>query len=217
MIETIAMKVGDTMTKRYLYLGVLALVLLSGGALQADPLMTSLQIGSQAPDPIARGGTAVYNITVTKTNSSGMDVYLTVPDLPQGAIASFSSNPIKVSSGATSGTATLTISTTGTIAPGPHTFSVVAQDGGSHNSMTNSATLDVALGAPGLIRLSDGSWCFAFASDPGKTYSIQASTNFPAPVWTTLCTTNSGTNSLVVFVHRDMTQCPCRFYRTVPQ
>jgi hypothetical protein len=210
-------KASDTMTKQYSALVVLALVLLGAGSLRADPFITSVQIGAQAPDPIAPGGTARYSVTVTKTNSSGIDAYLSIPDLPQGATASFSPNPIKLSTSSVTGTATLTITTLGTIAPGPHAFSVVAQDGGSHNSLTNGATLDVTLGAPGLIRLSDGSWCFAFASDPGKSYDIQASTNFPAPVWTSLCITNSGTNNLMVFVDRDRTQCPCRFYRTVPK
>jgi hypothetical protein len=205
------------MNKQHTALCVLALGLLGAGALHADPFMTSLPVGPQTPDPIARGGTATYSITVTKTNSGGIDAYLTIPDLPQGATASFSPNPIKLSSGSTTGTATLTVSTTGDIAPGPHTFSVVATDGGSHNTLTNTATLDVALNAPGLVRLSDGSWCFAFATEPGKTYSIQASASCLAPDWTTLCTTNCGTNNLTVFIDRDKSTCPSRFYRSVPQ
>jgi hypothetical protein len=206
-----------TMTKQYSSLVVLALVLLCPGAHAADPLVTSIQIGPQTPDPIAPGGTATYSITVTKSNTSPMNLNLSIPDLPPEASASFFPNPLNLSSAATAGTATVTISTTSAIAPGSHPFSVVAQDGQSHVTGTNSATLDVASGAPGLIQLSDGSWCFTFATEPGKAYDIQASTNFPAPVWTTLCTTNSGTNNLMVFINRDVAKCPCRFYRTVPK
>jgi hypothetical protein len=210
-------KMSNTMTKRYSPLVVLAFVLLSAGALRAASSMTSLQIASQAPDPIARGGTATYSVTITRTNTGAIGIFLSIPDLPPGAVAAFSANPVEFSSGSSTATATLTITTADTIAPGPHSFSLVAQEGSSHNSLTNSATLDVALGAPGLIRLSDGSWCFAFATGHGKDYDIQASTNFPAPVWTSLCTTNSGTNNLMVFVDHDTKQCPCRFYRTVPK
>jgi hypothetical protein len=205
------------MKKQHTALCVLALGLLGTGALHAASVLASLQIGPQTPDPIARGGTATYNVTVTRTNTGDMGVVLSIPDLPQGATATFSPGTVTFSTNSTAATATLTITTPGTIAPGPHTFSVVATEGKSPNTLTNTATLDVALGAPGLIRLSDGSWCFAFATEPGKTYSIQAATNCWAPDWTTLCTTNSGTNSLLVFVHHDMTSCPSRFYRSVPQ
>jgi hypothetical protein len=65
--------------------------------------------------------------------------------------------------------------------------------------------------------LANGGWCFAFAAQPGQMYEIQANTNFASPFWTTLCTTNSGTNNLLVFCDRDVTHYPCRFYRSVAQ
>jgi hypothetical protein len=204
------------MKKQHLVsLWALALVLVSGGALLADPFMSSLQIGPQAPDPIVPDSSASYTITVTKTNRGQMDIFLSALGLPQGATASFSPTQIEFASGTASGTATMTISTTGGILPGPHPFSVMGRDGGSHNTLTNTATLDVALGSPGVLQLADGSWCFAFAAQPGQSYLIQANTNFASPFWTTLCNTNAGTNNLLVFIDRDATHYPCRFYRSM--
>jgi hypothetical protein len=179
--------------------------------------MDSLQIGSQAPAPVNRGGSASYTITVTKINSGSMDVYLSALDLPQGATASFSPSPIKFGSGTTVGRATMTISTTESIVPGPHLFGVLGRDGGSHNTITNAATLDVTLSSPGVVQMANGSWCFAFATEPGQSYKIQANTNFSSPSWTTLCTTNAGTNNLLVFIDRDAAKYPCRIYRSVAE
>src|SRR5215471_4436749 len=157
------------MTKRYPALCVLALGLLGTGALHAASVLASLQVGPQTPDPIARGGTATYSITITRTNTGDMGVVLSIPDLPQGTTASFSPGTITFSTNSPTATGTMTLTTSGDITPGPHTFSVVATEGKSHNTLTNTATLDVTLGAPGLVRMSDGSWCFAFTTEPGKT------------------------------------------------
>jgi hypothetical protein len=198
-------------------LWALAFVLVGSGKLLADPFINSLQIGPQAPDPVDRGSSATYSITITKTNSGGMDIYMTAPDLPPEATVSFSPNPIVFKSGSTSGTVTMLISTTGAILPGPHPFSVKATDGGSQNTMTIATSFDVTLSSPGVVPLANGGWCFAFAAQPGQSYQIQANTNFSSPFWTTLCTTNSGTNSLLVFIDRDVTHYQCRFYRSVAQ
>ena len=119
-LRTITKKMKDIMKKQHsISLGALALVLISGGTLLADPFMSSLQIGPQAPAPVDRGNNATYNITITKTNSGGMDIYLSALDLPQEATASFSPNPIVLKSGSTTGSATMTLSTSGAIRGGP--------------------------------------------------------------------------------------------------
>ena len=203
--------------KNSVSLWALVLALINGGQLLAEPLMTSLQTGQQAPDPINPGSSASYTISLTKTNSSSMTVNLSALGLPSGATASFSPNPVNFASKATSGTATLVISTTSAIRPGYYPFRVVAQDGGSHNTITNTVILDVGLLSPGLVQMGDGCWCFAFATQPGQSYSVQATTNLCAPSWTTLCTTNSGTNNLLVFMDEDKAYYPSRFYRAVGQ
>jgi hypothetical protein len=210
------------MNRNTVRIGTLALMLITGGKLLADPLMTSLQLGTQSPDPINSGGTATYNITITKTNSGGMDLYLSTLNLPAGATASFTPNPIAISKSATSGTGTLIISTTNTLAQGRYSFQVVANDGSSHNSMTNTAILDVGspLGSPvATVTLAQtpSGWRFSFPTQPGHSYQVQATSDLSAPAWTTLCTTNCGTNYLLVFMDTDKTFYSCRFYRAVGQ
>lgn len=217
-LKTITKKVKDSMKTQYtISLWALALVLLSGGTLLADPFMSSLQIGPQTPAPIGPGSSASYTITVTKTNSGPMDIFLSAFGLPQGATASFSPNQIEFASNTVSGTATMVITTTNSILPGSYPFSVWGNDGHSPNTMTNTTTLNVSLGSPGLMQIANDCWCFAFAAQPGQSYLIQATTNLYSASWTTLCTTNSGTNSLLVFVDRDETHYPCRFYRALAQ
>src|SRR5215471_8167360 len=131
--------------KKSISLWALVLSLINGSTLLADPIMTSLQTGQQAPDPISPGSSASYTVTIARTNSGSMVVNMTVLGLPSGANASFSPNPVLFSNKTTNGTTTLVISTTNALQPGSYSFQVVAQDGGSHNSITNTATLDVGL------------------------------------------------------------------------
>jgi hypothetical protein len=75
----------------------------------------------------------------------------------------------------------------------------------------------VGLTSPGVVRIGDGCVLVGLLAPAGRPCCIQATTNLLAPVWTTVCTTNSGTNSLMVMVDKDAPQYPCRFYRlTVP-
>jgi hypothetical protein len=51
------------------------------------------------------------------------------------------------------------------------------------------------------------------AAIPNSTYSIQATTNLIAPVWTTIATATAGPNGVCNFTDLDSTNYPCRFYR----
>jgi hypothetical protein len=146
-----------------------------------------------------------------------MEIYLTAELLPRNTTISFSPNPIELTGGTTSGTATMLVSPSDATLPGPHSFSVIARDGGSHNALTNTGTLNVTLCSPGIAPMSDGGMCFAFASIPGQNYQIQATTNFYSRSWAILCTTNAGTNNLMLFIDRDATVYPTRFYRALAQ
>jgi hypothetical protein len=203
--------------KNSISLRTMALVLLSGSRLLADPFMSSLQVGPQSPDPVSPGGTASYTITITKTNNGSMVINLSALGLPPGAKASFSPNPLNFANNTASKTATLIISTTNSIPAGSYPFNISAQDGGSHNTLTNSATLDLGLRPPSLALMTNGCWCFNFGTLPGRTYLVQATTSLSIPSWTTLCTTNAGTNNLLMFVDADKTSYSSRFYRAVAQ
>jgi len=190
-----------------------ALLVLSGSVMGA-PVLTSVSSGPQTPDPVQAGSNATYAVSVTRTGNGNIDVYLSATGLPAGATATFSPIPVHFT-GPTPGSATaqLVITTDASIPPGSYPFTIVADDGASQNIVTNNATLDVGLSGPGIAQMPNGGMCIAFGTTPGQTCSLQATTNLVNPVWTTLCTTNSGTCSLLFFIDQDAPQYPCRFYR----
>jgi hypothetical protein len=72
----------------------LGAVLLMVSNVWADPFISSVTVGAQSPATLAAGASATYSISLTKTNSSGIDAYLTISGLPAGATASFSPSPV---------------------------------------------------------------------------------------------------------------------------
>jgi hypothetical protein len=73
--------------------------------------------------------------------------------------------------------------------------------------------MDVTMCRPGIAQMVNGGMCVALQSAPATQCSIQATTNLASHDWTTLCSTNMGTNSLLVFADMDAPNYPCRFYR----
>ena len=189
------------------------LLALSGSVLGA-PVLSSVSSGPQTPDPVQAGSNATYVVTVNRTGNGNIDVYLSAAGLPAGVTATFS--PVLVhftGSTITSATAQLVVTTDASTLPGSYNFSLVADDGASHNTVTNTATLNVGLGGATISRLADGTICVAFDTPAGRDCLLEATTNLSAAVWTTLCTTNSGTYNLLTFLDQDAPNYPCRFYR----
>ena len=60
---------------------------------------------------------------------------------------------------------------------------------------------------------SDGRMTLTAVGVGGASYSIQATTDLAAPVWTTIGTRIAGGNGLFSFIDQDATNYPCRFYR----
>ena len=194
-------------------LALCAFVGLSGN-LQAAPILTSVSAGIQAPDPVAPGSNATYLVTVTRTGNGNIDVYLSADGLPPGATATFSPNLVHFTgSTVASATSQLVVTTAASTLPGSYDFTLVADDGASHNIVTNTATLNVPLSGACITRLADGTICVGFDTPAGQDCRLQATTDLTDPFWTTLCTTNSGTYSLLVFVDQDALKYPFRFYR----
>jgi hypothetical protein len=197
-----------------------ALLALGGNALAA-PILTSVTTGPQSPDPVQPGSNATYVVTVNRTGNGNIDVYLSATGLPAGVSATFSPIPVHfIGAVVTSATAQLVVTTSASTLPGSYPFTIVADDGDSFNIVTNTAVLNVGLGGPGLsstgtICMTNGSACLTFTTTPGQSCSLQATTNLNNPVWTTLCTTNSGSYNLLTFVDQDAPIYPCRFYRLV--
>ncbi|SRR6266446_5231542 len=200
--------------QRLVPLLVLPLMLACSRETFSAPTLTAVDVGPQSPSPVCQGGAATFVVTVTRIGNGNMDVYLTAAGLPPGATASFSPNPVKFA-GPTppTGTSTLVISTTGGTPPGADPFSVIADDGGSLNTKTNTGALNVSLCSAGVAQLPDGSISLTFPGVAGQTYLIQATTNLAAPVWTTICTTNMGNNNVLKLIDSDSTNYPMRFYR----
>jgi hypothetical protein len=72
-------------------------------------------VSSSTPtQAVAAGGTATYAVIVQSTGAFNGSVLLSVTGLPSGATASFSSNPITLSSTNGSASTTLTVQTAGT-------------------------------------------------------------------------------------------------------
>jgi hypothetical protein len=194
-----------------------ALVALSQIA-NAAPVLTGVAVGTQTPEPVCQASNATYTVTVTRTGGGNLDVYLAAHILPAGAKAVFSPNLVHFTGSAVmSATATLVVSTTEATPPGANSFSVTAQDGGSPNLVSNTAVLDVRMRCAGVARMAAGWMCVALNAPTNQMCCLQATTNLAFPNWTTLCVTNSGTNSLLVYADKDSAKFSCRFYRlTLP-
>ena len=197
------------------FLTTLGAVLALSGNVLAAPVLTSVIAASQAPDPVWPGSNATYVVTVNRIGNGNMDVYLSATGLPAGVSAAFSPNPVHFTASViSSATSELVVTTTDSTLPGSYPFTILADDGASSNIVTTAATLDVTtLRGPGIARMGNGYICIGFDTTPGQACSIQATTNLTAPVWTTICVTNSGSNSLLIFVDQDAPKYPSRFYR----
>src|SRR3972149_5721586 len=96
------------------------------------PKVGSVAGGTQSPNPVPRGSSATYTITVNRGtgpgNSGGFNADLTITTtLPAGPTALFSPNPVEFSNTQNSRTSTLTISTTSSTSAGPTGFTVKAE------------------------------------------------------------------------------------------
>lgn len=198
--------------------GVITVVFASSHRVEADPELTSVTLGQQTPSAVCRGGIATNIISVTRTGSGDMEVYLTAADLPAGTKAAFSPNPIRFKGNLQSSDASLLLITASGTPPGDNLFRVIATDGQSHHTLTNSSILDVTMCSPGAAPMANGMMCLAFTCLPGQDYRVEAATNLAPPIsWTALCTTNAGTNCLLIFVDGDSINFATRFYRMPSQ
>lgn len=193
-------------------------------AAQADPLLVSVNIGVQSPATINPGSNATYAVTVNRTNSGGMVINLSCSGLPAGASATFSPNSVTFGSGLpNSKPATLTISTTGATPHGAYSLIVTAQDGGSHNIVTNTATLTV--GSDGKTTLSsqtitslrvlgDGSASVALHGAPSKSYVLQATSSLNPSTWVNTSTNATDASGDCLLMDSSASAFSSRFYRT---
>ena len=86
------------------------------GLVPDAPKVGSVTVGAQSPDPVARGSSATYLVTVNRGTGGGssgsFSATLSITTtLPAGVTASFFPNPVSFTSGDTTLTSTLTMTT----------------------------------------------------------------------------------------------------------
>lgn len=94
--------------------------------------------------------------------------------------------------------------------PGPSTSGFLPQN----RSTVLAWPFDALPATLAASRLADGSVLLTCTGTPEGSYTVHATTNLLAPVWTTLGTTNADVNGLFTFIDHDAKTYPCRFYRT---
>jgi hypothetical protein len=188
----------------------------------ADPHLTSVAISSQTPGSVLPGGSATYTVTVSRTNSGGLEIHFSVAGLPVGTTATFSPGQLKFSGGEINTLSTTMTLTTSDVTPGcTYGLTITATEGQSHNQKTCTGTLLVAGAADtqGILctgLLPDGSFRLTCKGDSNQVCFVQATTNLFTPDWVTIGTNATDANGMFAFIDRDAATLPTRFYRTLP-
>ena len=209
-------------TKQLIYLAALSAGLLCAGIASADPFIINVSVGPQSPAALSAGGTATYTVSLTKTNSGSIVAYLSISNLPSGATASFSTNPVLFSSKTSSSqTSTLSIATSASLADGTYPFTVISRDGGSGNTCTGTGTLIVGNGAPqvqaplivSISLLANKTPQIVVKGSANAQYQILVTSNLGSPSWASVTTNVTDSNGLFSFTDLGSAQYPTRFYR----
>lgn len=130
---------------------VLSLVLVLGSfsitnnVFAATSVFTAVSVGAQVGTlNSGTAGSATYNVAVTRTGNTNMDVTLSVPSpLPSGVTASFSVNPVHFGTGSTlTKNSTLTITTTNGSPAGVGSFTILGTAGVMTQTTTGVLTIN---------------------------------------------------------------------------
>jgi len=200
------------------------MLLACAGHAFAGTTVGSVSVGAQAPNPVQPGSAASYPVTVTRTGTGNLDVYLTITNLPSGVTASFVPSVVHFAGSSSAGPAALTLSTSSSLASGRYGFVVTGRDGGSQNAATNSGVLVVGSGGSkppatgaslSLQTLPGGSVQITCVGTPAYSYQVQATTNLANPSWTVIGSGTADSSGLCSFIDADAGNFPYRFYRAV--
>jgi hypothetical protein len=201
----------------------LALGLIGATSALADPTLTYVAITSQTPTFIIPGQSAAYTVTANRTGKGSMDVYCSIAGLPVGATAKFSPAVITfLEDDPSAKSATLTISTTDSIAPGIYPFVITGRHGNGSKSVSCPGTLVISAGT--LIDLPqrivsvdcqpEGSVLLNCSGRAGRTYVIQRSASLTEGSWANLGSADADANGRFTYLDTTAVGCACRFYRT---
>jgi hypothetical protein len=161
---------------------------------------------------VVAGDAAAFTVTVAGTNYFSDPVTLSVTGLPAGVGAAFSTNLI-----AGAGSATLTLTTTASLATNQYPITISAVDG----NLTNTVTVNLAVTAPvppvlsgaGNYNRNLGAFSFAFGGPVGQSYRVLTCTNLQTPWTNWLELTNGIFGSSNALFSDHTTNGVGRFYR----
>ncbi len=137
---------------------------------------------------ICAGSDASYDINVGSISSFANPVTLAASDLPAGATASFTTNPVTPA-----GTSSMTISDTGAVPAGSYVVSIdgTATDSLGHSKAVGLEVFDAAPGTPTLVAPADG------AIDQTLAPSFEWSGAVQSPSFTIEIATDAAFSSIV--------------------
>ena len=158
---------------------------------------------------VSPGGSTSYTATVTPTAGFGGTVTFGVSGLPAGATASF--NPASVTA---SGSTTLSVTTSGTTAPGSYPLTISGTSGSLSHTVTVTLVVngDFSISATPtsltLPRGGSGNYTVTIAAGAGFTGTVTLSASglpkFANAKFTPISVVNSGTSVLTVNTNRNV-------------
>jgi hypothetical protein len=201
-------------------LGLAALWFVGADLAEAKSSFTTLTVD---PSPTLTATSATYSVTVSRTGSGNLLANLTCVNLPAGATATFSTNPVRFTGQSPlSNTVTLTISFAAGLPSGPYTFAVIGDDTVTRitttvNSVTGPGGSVTSPSPPTLTALSvqGTSTQLTGQGGPGGLYQVQATSDLGTPSWSVLGTTTADPTGVFAFTDPAAASYPNRFYRAM--
>jgi hypothetical protein len=166
----------------------------------------------------------LYDVTVTREGEGEIEVALTCFGLPEGAVGSFSVNPVRfVGQVPTNITSVLTIVCPTIMPTDPYPFTVTGNDGTTIMTTTNQAaqTFDASFAANPASRpklnlnvLGKRNMKIRGKGATAKTYRIEATPTLTNPSWGPVGLSSADGNGRFTFMDSDKRD-PSWFYRAV--
>jgi hypothetical protein len=200
----------------------LALFLATTSASQAMSKLVSLTIEPLWPASTEPGTIVLYQVTVTREGQGFLEVNLSADGLPEGAVVSFSANPLRFV-GREPGTQTciMAIDCAQVTATDTYAFTVTGKSRRETITVANlvsKAFSDVSSNPSLTLDLrDDGTGLLRGTGVGGQTYRIETSTDLLSGAWATLGFTTADGNGRFMLIDEDtkVADLPMKFYRAI--
>jgi hypothetical protein len=202
----------------------LTLVLGSGLASHAMSTFVSISMEPQWPGTNDPGNVVLYTVTVTRAGQGDLEVALSSQGLPDGAIGTFSLNPVRFTGQVPAAlTSTLTITLTNPVPTDPIPFTVTGRETDTVLTVTNDAgkTFDASFAANPASRpilaldlLGKRNMKLRGKGATAKTYRVEVTSSLGNPSWGPVGLTHSDVNGRFTYMDSDAKAPDSLFYRT---